>query len=138
MSEVYEIEHEDEPTWASDLYPVRFKTELVVRVGLGSAPTASDKSKSCSDVEALGKVRTVRRSCSTQAAASAAAVWSTGSPCPSGACHSSASPLKPISCRTILCAARTVPSSWSEPAGEKSPVVARARRAWCPVAWRSS
>ena len=25
-SDVYEIDHEDEPTWSSDLYPVRFKT----------------------------------------------------------------------------------------------------------------
>jgi hypothetical protein len=31
-SEFYEVEHEDPPTWASDLYPVRFKTELLVRV----------------------------------------------------------------------------------------------------------
>jgi hypothetical protein len=32
MSEVYEVDHEDPPTWASDLYPVRFKTELLIRV----------------------------------------------------------------------------------------------------------
>jgi hypothetical protein len=31
-SEVYEVDHEDPPTWSSDLYPVRFKTELLVRV----------------------------------------------------------------------------------------------------------
>jgi hypothetical protein len=34
MSEVYEIDHEDEPTWSSDLYPVRFKVNLLVRVPL--------------------------------------------------------------------------------------------------------
>jgi hypothetical protein len=33
-SEVYEIDHEDPPTCVSDLYPVRFETELVVRVPL--------------------------------------------------------------------------------------------------------
>ncbi len=31
-SDVYEIGHEEEPTWASDLYPVRFKAKLTVRV----------------------------------------------------------------------------------------------------------
>jgi hypothetical protein len=32
VSEFYEVYHEDPPTWVSDLYPVRFKTELLVRV----------------------------------------------------------------------------------------------------------
>ena len=31
-SDVYEIEHEEDRTWASGLYPVRFKTELIVKV----------------------------------------------------------------------------------------------------------
>jgi EVE domain len=31
-SGVYEIEDEDPRTWVSELYPVRFKTELLVRV----------------------------------------------------------------------------------------------------------
>jgi hypothetical protein len=31
-SGVYEVDNEDPPTWASDLYPVRFKTDLIVRV----------------------------------------------------------------------------------------------------------
>jgi EVE domain len=33
-SEVYEVDEEDPRTWASDLYPVRFKVELLVRVPL--------------------------------------------------------------------------------------------------------
>jgi hypothetical protein len=35
-SEVYEVEHEDPPTWVSHLYPVRFKVELLVRVPVTS------------------------------------------------------------------------------------------------------
>jgi EVE domain len=32
MSKVYEIEHEDEPIWTSDPYPVRFDVKLLLRV----------------------------------------------------------------------------------------------------------
>ncbi len=41
-SDVYEIDHEDEPTWTSDLYPVRFKTKLVVRVPLDKGVKLED------------------------------------------------------------------------------------------------
>ena len=32
MSKVYEIDHEDEPIWTSDPYPVRFDVKLLLRV----------------------------------------------------------------------------------------------------------
>jgi hypothetical protein len=35
-SEVYEVDDENQRTWASDLYPVRFRVELLVRVPLNS------------------------------------------------------------------------------------------------------
>jgi hypothetical protein len=41
-SEVYEVEEEDPRTWASDLYPVRFKTELIVRVPLDNGVRLDD------------------------------------------------------------------------------------------------
>ncbi|MBA3377170.1 MAG: EVE domain-containing protein [Actinobacteria bacterium] len=41
-SEVYEVEEEDPRTWASDLYPVRFRVELVARVPLASGVSLDD------------------------------------------------------------------------------------------------
>jgi hypothetical protein len=32
VSDVYEIDHEDDRIWASDLYPVRFDVKLLLRV----------------------------------------------------------------------------------------------------------
>ena len=48
-SEVYEIDHEDEPTWSTDLYPVRFKTRLLVRVPLDGGVRLEQVRASSSD-----------------------------------------------------------------------------------------
>jgi hypothetical protein len=76
-----------------------------------SVPTVSGKSTSCSEVAAVRKVYTVRPSRRSHASALRAAFRSAGNPCSFGACQSSASPLKPISCRRILCS-RCTPARW--------------------------